>query len=287
MPAGRTAQICVLVVAALLAGCAAGSTAAHRAHRTSLAAGRMVDVGGYRLWIRCVGRGSPTAIFEGGHVDATSAADYGAVMRYLERSRIGFRVCSYDRAGLGRSESRPPGRVTFGRAASELHALLAHSHIRPPYILAGGSFGGLPVRIYQHRYRREVAGLLFIDAVDATDPLVTLGPTWLREGRSLINLPASGREALAGGRLGRLPLVVITAGDSAADPSWMVHQRRLARLSTNTVHLVALGAWHGVTDQRPELTAQALRELVEAARAHVALPLCEATLTRFEVRCLS
>jgi hypothetical protein len=42
-------------------------------------------------------------------------------------------------------------------------------------------------------------------------------------------------------------------------------QRHLANLSRNALWFVAKGAWHGITDQVPELVSQALAMLISAA----------------------
>ena len=74
-------------------------------------------------------------------------------------------VCSYDRAGLGWSESaREPRRLE--RGAIELHTLLANAGIKPPYVLVGHSYGGLLSRIFARDYRSEVSGLALVDSTE-------------------------------------------------------------------------------------------------------------------------
>ena len=276
-----------LIGAAMLAACGGSATAAsHRiAERPVVFDKRLVDVGGYRLFLQCVGHGSPALVFEGGYVPTRESADYSIVMRTMARADF-TRVCSYDRAGRGRSEERRKRRVDALDLVHELHQLLHAAGIEPPYVLAGGSFGGLLVRVYRAAYPKEVSGMMLIDSQQEDDPELSLGPTWLLEGGSRLNMPRTLAEVRAAGSLGRLPLVVITAGQSATNPTWMEEQGILARLSTNSVHFVAKGAWHGVTDQVPRLVTEAARELVEAARAGAALPACGPKLERLGARCL-
>jgi len=61
---------------------------------------RMVDVGGYRLYLRCTGSGGPTVVLENGLMERTPTWSWitQRVARYT-------RVCAYDRAGTGWSES--------------------------------------------------------------------------------------------------------------------------------------------------------------------------------------
>src|ERR687884_518130 len=61
--------------------------------RTYPPPGQLVDVGGYRLHINCLGMGSPTVILESGL--ANMSADWANVQPLVaERTR----VCAYDRA---------------------------------------------------------------------------------------------------------------------------------------------------------------------------------------------
>lgn len=73
------------------------------------------------------------------------------------------RVLAYDRAGQGRSDSRPEPRVP-DQLSGELHELLALAGIAPPYVVVGHSFGGLLARNFAGRYLDEVAGLVLVDS---------------------------------------------------------------------------------------------------------------------------
>jgi pimeloyl-ACP methyl ester carboxylesterase len=73
------------------------------------------------------------------------------------------RSVSYDRAGLGwsRRSRRPRDAQTI---AMELRDALREAAIEPPYVLAGHSFGGLPVRAFADLYPELTAGLVLVDA---------------------------------------------------------------------------------------------------------------------------
>ncbi len=73
------------------------------------------------------------------------------------------RVCSYDRAGLGYSDSSPRPR-TSKVMAEELHTLLQNAGITGPVILVGHSMGGYDVRLFASLYRNEVAAMVLDDA---------------------------------------------------------------------------------------------------------------------------
>ncbi len=80
--------------------------------------GRRFDVGGYRMHMDCTGEGSPTVILESGLGDT-----YVSWRKVQPQIAKFTRVCSYDRAGLGYSDSSPQPR-TSKVIAGELHALL-------------------------------------------------------------------------------------------------------------------------------------------------------------------
>src|SRR5918994_274204 len=61
------------------------------------------------------------------------------------------RVCSYDRSGLGWSESGPKPR-TSPQIVKELHALLKNASGGGPYVLVGHSCGGANVQLYAAEY---------------------------------------------------------------------------------------------------------------------------------------
>jgi len=120
--------------------------------------GRMVDVGGRRMHLVCLGAGSPTVVLDAGMSDAWVVWD-----RLLpELARIA-RVCAYDRAGIGYSDPGPPPRDSRS-IVRELHDLLERGGVAPPYVLVGHSFGGYNVRLFAAEHRDEVAGIVLVDA---------------------------------------------------------------------------------------------------------------------------
>lgn len=122
------------------------------------APGRMVDIGGRRLQLFCEGpsRG-PVVILETGVL--ASSLYYRVAQDSIARTR---RVCSYDRAGLGWSDPALYPRTLEARA-DDLRALLKAARIRGPYVLVGHSMGGLLVRIYAHKYPKNLAGIVLVE----------------------------------------------------------------------------------------------------------------------------
>jgi pimeloyl-ACP methyl ester carboxylesterase len=154
-----------LVVALLVlavAGAIYQAIATELAERAYPPPGEMVDVGGYRLHINCVGQGSPTVVLDAG--SGGFSAHWVRVQREVSGST---RVCAYDRAGMGWSEMGPDPRDAR-QITSELHTLLGKAGIEGPYVLVGHSFGGMYMQTYAARYPDEVAGVALVDT--STDP---------------------------------------------------------------------------------------------------------------------
>lgn len=74
------------------------------------------------------------------------------------------RVCIYDRAGYGWSDSSPYPRTSY-QIVQELDQLLTQAQIEPPYILVGDSFGSYNVRLYAHLFPEKVVGLVLTDGL--------------------------------------------------------------------------------------------------------------------------
>jgi len=121
--------------------------------------GQLVDVGGYRLHIYCMGTGSPTVVIDAGLGDWSTA--WGSVQAEVAKVT---QVCTYDRAGSGWSDSGPLPRDA-GQFAKELHSLLQKANLPGPFVLVGHSLGGLPVRVFTGDYPAEVAGVVLIESM--------------------------------------------------------------------------------------------------------------------------
>jgi len=146
------------IVILVLVTLAAGTVAKSNLVKGNPAPGQLVDVGGYKMHINCMGEGSPTVILEAGW------ADYSATWAYVqpEVAKV-TRVCSYDRAGYGWSDPSPYPRTASWRV-KELHTLLVNANIQGPYVLVGHSLGGMLVRVYAHTYPDEVIGMVLVDS---------------------------------------------------------------------------------------------------------------------------
>jgi pimeloyl-ACP methyl ester carboxylesterase len=167
--AGRVAAACVLAGAASAAYQVAAEA---RDRRRFPPPGRLVDVGGRRVHIMEAGAGSPTVVI----VPALGENVLGWVPVWRELARS-TRVCVYDRAGIGWSDSRTLSKRTFDDMAHELHRTLIAAGIAPPYLLVGHSMGGIIARRLATRYPHDVAGMVLVDS-SHEDQTRRLGTAW-------------------------------------------------------------------------------------------------------------
>ena len=118
--------------------------------------GEMIKMDGYSMHIHCTGEGSPTVILE-------SDLTYPSLQWYLVQRELAgqTRVCSYDRASLGRSEASPVPRKGLDMV-EELFRLLRKAKVEGPLLLVGSGRGSWLTRLYAYRYPEEVAGLVLV-----------------------------------------------------------------------------------------------------------------------------
>jgi pimeloyl-ACP methyl ester carboxylesterase len=134
--------------------------------------GQLVNVNEHLMHIYCTGvdnPGKPVVILESGAGEN--------LYNYLDlQPRISefSRVCSYDRSGIGWSDTAS-GASTAGQKADELVELLQAADIEGPYLMVGHSYGGLVARIYSARHPQDIVGLVLVDSTNAED-FVTYSP---------------------------------------------------------------------------------------------------------------
>jgi pimeloyl-ACP methyl ester carboxylesterase len=120
--------------------------------------GRMVDVGGRRLHVVCIGGGSPVVLFE--PPGFGNALSFSVARETLARRA---RVCSYDRAGAGWSD--PAGDpLSVGTLADDALRVLDTVSPGARAIVVASSVGGLTAELLARRHPERVAGVLFLDA---------------------------------------------------------------------------------------------------------------------------
>jgi pimeloyl-ACP methyl ester carboxylesterase len=126
--------------------------------------GQSIDIGGRTLNIFCSGSEGPTVIFDSG------AGQPGYIWASIQSTIAKTnRACWFDRAGLGWSDEGPFPRTAVA-TSRDLHALFHRANIIPPYVLVGHSLGGLNARVFTGLYRKDVAGLVLVDAAHEDEP---------------------------------------------------------------------------------------------------------------------
>jgi len=148
------------------------SEAAHwlREHSTVSTAGQaylplpsgqeLVQVHGHQLFLNCEGPafGPTVVLMAGGGGNTSNVWD-----KVQPQVATFARVCSYDRAGLGKSGAinKPQSAEDI---ADDLAVLLETAHVPLPYILVGHSIGGLYVRKYDEQHDSRVAAMVLVDS---------------------------------------------------------------------------------------------------------------------------
>jgi pimeloyl-ACP methyl ester carboxylesterase len=251
----------------------------------------LFDVGGYKLYLHCIGSGQPTVVLE--HGLPGTAQGWAFVQPVVAHTT---RVCAYDRAGAGRSDPGPRPR-TSQMLVQELHRLLERAQVAPPYVLVGYSFGGLIVRLYTAQYPDEVVGLVLVDATHEDQQarfLAVLPAESPVEDASLkafrmilieewedatansegVTFAATAARVRASGTLGGRPLEVLTASQhgfphavaAPAEAAWQAMQLALTQLSSRGVQVVLDGVGHCLPCEQPGTVIGAIRRVVKAVQ---------------------
>lgn len=135
-PAMRTAILCILSVTAWAQ--TGGSD-----RKSPAPIGKLVDVGGYRVHLYCIGQGSPPVVILGAGVSFNWGLVQPEVAKFTQ-------VCAYDHSGIGWSESGPKDSCSL--RIGEVHNALKNLGINGPFVLVGHSLGALVARLYAGRY---------------------------------------------------------------------------------------------------------------------------------------
>jgi pimeloyl-ACP methyl ester carboxylesterase len=330
--------VALLVVLLPLSGFLYQAAGSARDQRKFPPPGRLVDIAGARLHLVDAGQGSPTVIFESGI--AASSLNWRAVQAEVARFT---RACAYDRAWLGWSDPVSTPRVT-SVLTNELHSLFTEAHIPAPYVLVGHSFGGLLAQAYAVAHPDQVAGLVLIDPLPASEwahvsgerlRILGWGIRLSRRGAMLARLgvvrislallsgggrripklvarltsgraestlsrlvgevrkmppevwpmvqahwcqpkaflgmaeyfkalPESAEQAAALGDLPRIPVTILSAGNSM--PPQVAERDAIASRSSRGKHFVVPDSRHWIHLDKPEVVLEAIREMVELVR---------------------
>ncbi len=279
MSTRRARLILLAPVGWALAACSTSVGPSPRIHLESAV------VNGHKIEFARHGTGSPAVIFSSG----SSGSGPSRIAPWAPwLLGVGTTTFVYDRPGMGNSEPARDQRAP-AQVADELHALLAQVGIPPPYVLVGRSLGGLYSRVLAMRFPNDVAGLVLIDGSFGRELLLTnqfapakyplfspsdpnmakpdyagMVPTW-----------KSGRLDVAG-KLPDVPMVVLTSlhHGSAKNPmppeyeaEWRKAQEEIFQSTTYGMHVVTAKSGHDIGQDEPELLWNAIRWVLDAARA--------------------
>ncbi len=189
-------------------------------------------------------------------------------------------------------------------AVEDLHRLAEAAHFARPFVLAGHSTGGLIIRMYAHRFPREVAGMVLIDALpDGLDRHLTPAQyaTFLRlntekqkrfesyKGYETIPFESAFAElrrldvrmplrpmplaVLSRGLPVTLPTKSIPKGFSQAfEGAWRAQQGSLVKLEPAAHQIIAARSEHYIMLEQPNLIIRAIRDIVDAVRKNATRP---------------
>ncbi len=215
---------------------------------------QLVDVGGYRLYIKCIGSGSPTVILEAG---------------------LGGGSDDWDKAGQ--------------QIVQDLHTLLAKAGVSGPYVLVGHSLGGLYAILYANNYPKEIVGMVLVDA-SHPDQIARanalMKPELAKRRRDGLMQNEEGAdvdEILAEVRATHwrtnIPLYVLAKGSVRPPPAdWSAEnwekyrqaQREMqadhARRSPNSKLIIAEKSGHEIPNDQPDLVIDAIKQVANLAR---------------------
>jgi pimeloyl-ACP methyl ester carboxylesterase len=147
-------------------------------------AGKLVDIGGRRLHLNCIGQGTPVVILV--HGTGAFSFDWGLV-----QPKVGSfaRVCSYDRAGHAWSDPAP-ALQTYREMSDDLHTLMHNTGEIGPFVLVGHSGGGELVRVFALTYPNDVAGIVLVETGHPDSLSIINGSLVRRGAQNLSDLPS-------------------------------------------------------------------------------------------------
>lgn len=259
-----------------------------------------VEVGRHWIEANVFGRGSPAVVIEPGM--GGDADGWRPLAEELGRETA---VVTYNRVPYGASSAATDAR-TPSDVARDLHGLLRGLGIVDPLVLVGHSIGGVFARAYAAAHRDRVAGMVLVESSHEDQRRATRGKMpwkWrlmdflaipailagspearkggdrrslIREFRSFRRLTAADR-MLFPGDLGARPLIVVTrARDARIDdrgfwPVWHALHEDLARLSSDSRHVISRSPDHYLNTSDPRVILDAVRQVVRSVRASVPL----------------
>ena len=247
---------------------------------------RLVDVGGRRLFVKCSGEtreGLPVVVLDAGMGNTSE------VWSLVQPKVAQFaRVCSYDRAGMGKSDRAAQAHASED-IVNDLHNLLANAGINPPLVLVGHSLGGMNARLYAGKYPTDVVGMVLVDSAheDENDRMIDLLPPEIKKKAKPEDMIIRSSEDIDFNRSvaqvreanwhGDIPLIVLTRGSATFNPNdyavptlapkfeeiRLELQKELVHRSSRGKQIIAEKSGHNIHRDQPELVIDAIRQVIE------------------------
>jgi pimeloyl-ACP methyl ester carboxylesterase len=229
--------------------------------------GERVDIGGRHLYIACSGEpreSTPVVILISGR--GSDSIAWALAQPLMPR---GVKVCSYDRAGLGKSDKGPPN-PTGQNVVSDLHLLLSATNLHPPFVLVGHSVGGLIARLYASQFPDEVSGMVLVDSYSENErsgmrqiftEFMGRPPTADVSAHEDLNLDAMDRQARTEHWTANIPIIVLSRDGPKPPPTSPMNlrmevlrkelQAELATRSKFSAYHIIPGAGHFIQSDNP------------------------------------
>ena len=239
----------------------------------------LIDVGGHGLFLICAGNGTITVILESGGPGGASDR-WNTIVPNISAD---FRVCRYDRAGLGQSDPPFEGTRTIQDSVNDLRALIISAPLACPCVFVGESWGANIVRLYAGQYPVSIAGMVLIDPI---------APGFLDDFVSIVSSEAPGYSTLMGSdnpesmdQMASLrqadtatipppvPTIVLAHGLNLGFPisypvdklekSWRDRQEALA-VDLHALHIVARLSSNSIVKDEPQVVLDAINAVLTA-----------------------
>ncbi len=137
---------------------------------------RVLLADGRQMEVRCVGRGSPTVVFENG-----LGVRYDGWLRVATRVGSKTTACVYSRAGIGTSDAASLPRTSRGMSV-DLSEVLGRISTPTPIILVGHSIGGFVVRVFADAHPDLVLAVVLVESAHPNQALAFERPLPSRDG---------------------------------------------------------------------------------------------------------
>ncbi len=242
---------------------------------------KFIEINDAKLFVNIEGKGSPSIIFISGSGEDHST--WENVQSIIAKNNT---TLSYDRSGLGKSDSSTYAKDADGRS-QELNSLLTELNLDTKYILVGHSLGCQIAKVYAHKFPSKVGGILFIDPgfnEDSLKALLTKDDWDNREKMILKYTPPmnltqkeeknfvnkSCVEADSSFPLPQIPIILLTAtkynpsfpgAEKELEVKKKYHENWLKQIP-NAEHKFVNTSRHYIQNEDPETVIEAIRDLI-------------------------